>query len=53
MIFPFVTSVSFFLIADIDSPRGGVIRIEPKNLITLKEALNKTKGTSNQSTSVK
>ncbi len=53
MIFPFVTSVSFFLIADIDSPRGGVIRIEPKNLITLKEALNKAKGTSNQSTSVK
>lgn len=35
MIFPFVTSVSFFLIADIDSPRGGVIRIEPRNLITL------------------
>lgn len=53
MIFPFVTSVSFFLIADIDSPRGGVIRIEPKNLITLKEALNKAKSTSNQSTSVK
>ena len=40
MIFPFVTSISFFLIADIDSPRGGVIRIEPRNLITLKNALN-------------
>jgi len=40
MIFPFVTSVSFFLIADIDSPRGGVIRIEPRNLITLKQNLN-------------
>jgi hypothetical protein len=39
MIFPFVTSVSFFLIADIDSPRGGVIRIEPKNLITLQNSL--------------
>jgi hypothetical protein len=40
MIFPFVTSVSFFLIADIDSPRGGVIRIEPRNLITLKQNLS-------------
>jgi len=40
MIFPFVIAVSFFLIADIDSPRGGVIRIEPRNLITLKKTLN-------------
>jgi hypothetical protein len=39
MIFPFVTSVSFFLIADIDSPQGGVIRIEPRNLITLQNSL--------------
>jgi len=39
MIFPFIIAVSFFLIADIDSPRGGVIRIEPRNLITLKNAL--------------
>ena len=36
MIFPFVISVSFFLIADIDSPRGGVIRIEARNLVALK-----------------
>jgi hypothetical protein len=40
IIFPLVVSISFFLIADIDSPRGGVIRIEPKNLITLKNTLN-------------
>jgi hypothetical protein len=40
MIFPFVVSVSFFLIADIDSPRGGVIRIKPENLIALKKTLN-------------
>jgi hypothetical protein len=40
MIFPFVVSVSFFLIADIDSPRGGIIRIEPRNLIELKKTLN-------------
>ncbi|WP_456299488.1 bestrophin-like domain [Polynucleobacter necessarius] len=45
MIFPFVVAVSFFLIADIDSPRGGIIRIEPKNLITLKQALNPQIGT--------
>lgn len=40
MIFPFVISISFFLIADIDSPRGGVIRIKPQNLIALKQTLN-------------
>ncbi len=40
MIFPFVISVSFFLIADIDSPRGGVIRIEARNLVALKENLS-------------
>ena len=40
MIFPFIIAVSFLLIADIDSPRGGVIRIEARNLITLKNALN-------------
>lgn len=39
MIFPFVISVSFFLIADIDSPRGGVIRIEARNLVALKTNL--------------
>ncbi len=39
MIFPFVISVSFFLIADIDSPRGGVIRIEARNLAALKNNL--------------
>ena len=43
MIFPFVIAVSFFLIADIDSPRGGVIRIEARNLITLKNVLNSMK----------
>ena len=49
MIFPFVTSVSFFLIADIDSPRGGVIRSEPHNLITLKENLSSLATTSKPS----
>ena len=53
MIFPLVISVSFFLIADIDSPRGGVIRIEPKNLISLKETLNRPKSSEYPSTRIK
>lgn len=40
MIFPFVISVSFFLIADIDSPRDGVIQIDAKNLVTLRNSLS-------------
>ena len=28
-----------FLIADIDSPRGGVIRVLPQNLIALSQSL--------------
>jgi hypothetical protein len=47
MIFPFVISISFFLIADIDSPRGGVIRIEPQNLIALKKSLKEQAGIAN------
>jgi hypothetical protein len=37
---PLVVSISFFLIADIDSPRGGVIRVRPQNLMSLAEALH-------------
>lgn len=40
MIFPVMISIAFFLISDIDSPRGGVIRIDPRNLIDLKHNLN-------------
>ncbi|WP_198137539.1 hypothetical protein [Terriglobus sp. TAA 43] len=36
---PLIASISFFLIADIDSPRGGVVRISPKNLISLSQSL--------------
>ena len=39
MIFPLVIAISFFLISDIDSPRGGVIKIEPRNLLQLKTSL--------------
>jgi hypothetical protein len=31
-VLPLIVSTSFFLIADIDSPRGGVIRVHPHNL---------------------
>jgi hypothetical protein len=37
---PLVIAVSFFLIADIDSPRSGVIRVQPDNLISLVQALH-------------
>ncbi|MEY3224725.1 MAG: hypothetical protein RL565_915 [Pseudomonadota bacterium] len=40
MIFPMMIAISFFLIADIDSPRGGVIRIDPRNLNDLKHNMN-------------
>jgi hypothetical protein len=32
-ILPVIVSISFFLIADIDSPRGGIINVPPQNLI--------------------
>jgi hypothetical protein len=39
MVLPLVVAVSFFLIADIDSPRGGVIRVHPQNLERLQAGL--------------
>jgi hypothetical protein len=39
LVLPLVVSISFFLIADIDSPRGGVIRVFPQNLHSLAESL--------------
>jgi hypothetical protein len=39
LILPLVVSISFFLIADIDSPRAGVIRVQPQNLLSLVESL--------------
>ena len=38
---PFVVSASFFLIADIDGPRHGIIKVLPVNLISLDLQLNK------------
>jgi hypothetical protein len=35
-----VISISFFLIADIDSPRRGIIKVVPQNLISLSQSLH-------------
>jgi hypothetical protein len=35
-----VVSMSFFLIADIDSPRRGIIRVQPVNLVGLSQSLH-------------
>ncbi|HEY2823097.1 MAG TPA: hypothetical protein VGJ06_18785 [Candidatus Acidoferrum sp.] len=40
LILPVVLSISLFLIADIDSPRRGVIHVRAQNLESLKESLN-------------
>lgn len=39
LVVPRVVSLSFTLIADIDSPRGGVIRVKPLNLHALVESM--------------
>ena len=39
LVLPVIISVSFFLIADIDSPRGGIIRVLPQNLIWLSNSM--------------
>jgi hypothetical protein len=39
LVLPFVLSIAFFAIADIDSPRRGVIRVHPQNLISLAQSL--------------
>ncbi len=39
LILPMVVGVSFALIADIDSPRGGLIRVEPYNLLRLASSI--------------
>jgi hypothetical protein len=39
VVLPLAVSISFFLIADIDSPRSGVIRVDPQNLIRLAQSL--------------
>jgi hypothetical protein len=40
LILPMTASIAFFLIADIDSPRGGVIVVAPQNLIAVSQFMN-------------
>jgi uncharacterized membrane protein len=40
LVVPLAVSVSFFLIADIDSPRGGVVQVKPENLDRLAASLS-------------
>ena len=40
LVLPLVVSISFYLIAEIDSPRAGVIRVLPQNLERLYPALH-------------
>lgn len=39
LVVPLTVSLSLALIADIDSPRGGLIRVMPQNLLSLQESL--------------
>jgi len=38
-ILPLVFARAFFLIADLDSPRGGVIHVHPQNLMAASQAV--------------
>jgi hypothetical protein len=39
-VLPAVISIAFFLIADIDSPRGGLIRVTPVNLLDTAQSMH-------------
>jgi hypothetical protein len=39
LVLPLLVSVAFLLIADIDSPRGGLIHVPPQNLLSLSQSL--------------
>ena len=41
LVLPLVVSISFFLIADIDSPRGGIVRVSAQNLTSLSQSLQR------------
>jgi hypothetical protein len=41
LVLPLAVSISFFLIADIDSPRRGLISVKPQNLLSLSQSLNR------------
>ena len=39
LVLPLVISFAFFLIADLDSPHGGVIRVHPQNLLATAQSM--------------
>jgi len=39
LVLPVISSIAFFLIADIDSPSGGVIRVVPHNLMAVSQSM--------------
>ncbi len=39
LVIPIIVSISVLLIADIDSPHGGFIRVMPHNLISLSQSI--------------
>jgi hypothetical protein len=41
LVLPLLVAISFFLIADIDSPRGGMIKVHPQNLQDLSQSIRK------------
>jgi hypothetical protein len=40
LVLPLVISISLLLLADLDSPRGGLIRVRPQNLLSLSQSLH-------------
>lgn len=40
LVLPFIVSVAFLLIADLDCPHGGLIRLVPENLLSLSQSLH-------------
>jgi hypothetical protein len=39
LVLPAIITLSFLLISDIDSPRGGIIRVAPQSLMTLYQTI--------------
>ena len=39
VVLPIVISIAFMLVADIDTPRHGIVRVSPLNLVSLAESL--------------
>ncbi|MGB8322486.1 MAG: hypothetical protein WCE52_05940 [Candidatus Acidiferrum sp.] len=40
-VLPLIVAISFLLIADIDSPRGGLIHVRPQNLVALSSSVSR------------